>query len=126
MKTMKNKAFAIALALVLVFAGRWLGEGGVATNAGEGLPVAQIRLVLERIESGQPHPYRRDGSTFFNREGLLPKKATGFYREYTLPTPGERGRGARRLVTGGKPPQVFYYTPDHYRSFQRFEPQALP
>lgn len=76
---------------------------------------------LELIQRGGPFPYRKDGTTFFNREGLLPAKSRGYYREYTVPTPGARNRGARRIVTGGKPPEVFYYTHDHYRSFRRIE-----
>ena len=78
--------------------------------------------VMERIQRGQPHPYAKDGTTFFNREGKLPQKPRGYYREYTVPTPGARDRGARRLVTGGEPPEVWYYTADHYQSFQRITP----
>lgn len=77
---------------------------------------------LALIERGGPFPYRKDGTTFFNREGLLPDRPRGYYREFTVPTPGARDRGARRIVTGGKPPEVFYYTADHYRSFRRIEP----
>jgi guanyl-specific ribonuclease Sa len=84
------------------------------------LPAEAIdTLVL--IESGGPFPYRRDGVTFENRERLLPAKPQGYYREYTVPTPGSRDRGARRIVAGGDPPEVFYYTADHYRSFRRVE-----
>lgn len=78
---------------------------------------------LELIQRGGPFPYRKDGTTFFNREGLLPERPRGHYREYTVPTPGARDRGARRIVSGGKPPEVFYYTADHYRSFRRIEPK---
>ena len=74
---------------------------------------------LALIQRGGPFPYSKDGTTFFNREGQLPKQSRGYYREYTVPTPGERTRGARRIVTGGNPPEVFYYTADHYRSFRR-------
>ncbi len=76
------------------------------------------RLVL----SGGPFPYQKDGSVFGNRERLLPIKARGFYREYTVRTPGARNRGARRLVCGGKPPtqpEACFYTDDHYASFKR-------
>jgi len=76
------------------------------------------RLVL----AGGPFPYDKDGVVFGNRERLLPAKDRGFYREYTVKTPGARNRGARRLVCGGKPPtspEVCYYTGDHYASFQR-------
>jgi guanyl-specific ribonuclease Sa len=76
---------------------------------------------LALIEAGGPFPYRRDGVTFENRERLLPAKPRGYYREYTVPTPGSRDRGARRIVAGGDPPEVFYYTADHYRSFRRVE-----
>ena len=78
--------------------------------------------VIERIQRNAPHPYAKDGSTFFNREGKLPAKPRGYYREYTVPTPGARDRGARRLVTGGDPPEVWYYTADHYQTFQRITP----
>lgn len=87
-----------------------------------GLP-PEAWQTLERIQAGGPFPYRKDGTTFFNREGLLPQQARGYYREYTVPTPGASDRGARRIVAGGDPPQEFYYTHDHYRSFQRIEPR---
>lgn len=76
---------------------------------------------LDLILRGGPFPYRQDGSTFQNRERLLPLRNLGYYREYTVPTPGAPNRGARRFVTGGDPPEVFYYTQDHYRSFRRIE-----
>jgi len=76
---------------------------------------------LELIERGGPFPYQRDGTTFQNRERLLPERPRGYYREYTVATPGSRDRGARRIVTGGDPPDVYYYTDDHYRSFRRVE-----
>ncbi|WP_409202304.1 ribonuclease domain-containing protein [Suttonella sp. R2A3] len=83
---------------------------------------AEINLTVAKIKQGGPFPYPgRDGSTFQNREGLLPEKPNGYYREYTVPTPGASDRGARRIVTGGNPPEIFYYTADHYRSFQRIE-----
>ncbi len=76
---------------------------------------------LQAIERGGPFPYPRDGIVFQNRERRLPARPRGYYREYTVPTPGSRDRGARRIVTGGEPPEVFYYTDDHYRSFQPVE-----
>jgi guanyl-specific ribonuclease Sa len=76
---------------------------------------------LEAIERGGPFPYDRDGTVFQNRERLLPDQPRGYYREYTVQTPGSRDRGARRIVAGGQPPQVYYYTDDHYRSFRRVE-----
>ena len=60
---------------------------------------------------------------FQNRERLLPEQANGFYREYTVNTPGATDRSTRRVVTGGQPPQVWYYTEDHYRSFVRLDVQ---
>jgi guanyl-specific ribonuclease Sa len=91
------------------------------SQASDGLP-AEVRETVELIRRGGPFPHRQDGSTFGNREGLLPDEARGYYREYTVPTPGSRDRGARRIVTGGSPPAVWYYTEDHYRSFRTFEP----
>jgi len=76
---------------------------------------------LEQIERGGPFPYDRDGSVFQNRERRLPDQPRGYYREYTVATPGARDRGARRIVAGGQPPEVYYYTDDHYRSFRRVE-----
>lgn len=77
------------------------------------------REVLALIHKGGPFPYDRDGITFGNFEKRLPKQARGYYREYTVPTPGARNRGARRIISGGEPPGVFYYTDDHYQSFRR-------
>jgi len=76
---------------------------------------------LEQIELGGPFPYDRDGSVFQNRERRLPDQPRGYYREYTVATPGASDRGARRIVTGGQPPEVYYYTDDHYRTFRRVE-----
>ena len=88
-------------------------------------PVAQLpeeaRATLKLIDAGGPYPYRRDGIVFQNRERRLPEQARGYYREYTVPTPGSTDRGARRIVTGDKPPIVFYYTADHYKSFRRIQ-----
>ncbi len=82
---------------------------------------AEARETLQRIDAGGPFPYRRDGITFQNREARLPDQARGYYREYTVDTPGSRNRGARRIVTGGKPPVEFYYTADHYKTFSRIQ-----
>jgi ribonuclease T1 len=82
--------------------------------------------VHRQILAGGPfrHP-EKDGSVFGNRERLLPRQTRGYYREYTVPTPGSRDRGARRIVCGGrepKTPDVCYYTQDHYASFRRIAP----
>jgi ribonuclease T1 len=82
----------------------------------EALP-AEARQTLERIKHNGPFPYRQDGKTFGNRERRLPLRAQGYYREYTVKTPGSRDRGARRIVAGNG--GEFYYTEDHYRSFRR-------
>jgi ribonuclease T1 len=83
-------------------------------------PEAQQTQAL--ILRGGPFPYAKDGTVFGNRERLLPRKARGWYREYTVKTPGSRDRGARRIVCGGSEPQApeaCYYTADHYASFRR-------
>jgi ribonuclease T1 len=75
------------------------------------------QLILE----GGPFPYDKDGTVFGNRERLLPRHARGYYREYTVRTPGARNRGARRIVCGGQEPtrpKACYYTEDHYASFR--------
>jgi guanyl-specific ribonuclease Sa len=88
--------------------------------AATGLP-REALATLQRIDSGGPHPYRQDGGSFQNRERLLPARPRGYYREYTVQTPGSRDRGARRIVTGGEPPSEFFYSDDHYRSFRRID-----
>ena len=71
---------------------------------------------LAAIEAGGPFRYARDGTEFMNRELRLPRRPRGYYREYTVDTPGASDRGARRIVTGGDPPEAYYYTEDHYRT----------
>ena len=85
-----------------------------AINASQ-LP-KEARQTLALIAKGGPYPYDRDGVNFGNFEGLLPKKSGGFYKEYTVPTPGESDRGARRIIVGKD--SAKYYTPDHYESFK--------
>ena len=92
----------------------------VASVAYTGLPV-QGREVMEQIRQGGPFRYEKDGTVFGNRERLLPGQKRGYYREYTVPTPGLSHRGARRIVCGGQKPQApdaCYYTEDHYSSFR--------
>lgn len=83
-----------------------------------GVPREAAR-VLARIRAGGPFQYERDGVVFGNFEGHLPAQPRGYYHEYTVPTPGEHGRGARRIIAGGTPPREFWYTGDHYDSFVR-------
>jgi ribonuclease T1 len=77
----------------------------------------EARQTLELIRGNGPFPHRQDGSTFGNREKRLPLRANGYYREYTVRTPGAKDRGPRRIIAGNG--GEFYYTDDHYRSFKR-------
>jgi ribonuclease T1 len=83
----------------------------------------EARDTLVLIKRGGPFPYRKDGATFGNFERRLPQRARGYYREYTVPTPGARDRGARRIVAGAgadaRTSGEYYYTDDHYRTFRR-------
>ncbi len=88
---------------------------GFKTIARAELPSQAIKT-LTLIQKGGPYPYRQDGQVFQNREGILPKKAQGYYHEYTVETPGSDDRGARRIVTGNN--GEYYYTDDHYSSFK--------
>lgn len=80
------------------------------------LPV-EARQTLELIKTNGPFPHKQDGSTFGNREKRLPQRAHGYYREYTVKTPGAKDRGPRRIVAGNG--GEFYYSADHYKSFAR-------
>ena len=84
----------------------------------------QGRVTYALIYRGGPFPHDKDGIVFGNRERLLPAHPRGYYREYTVGTPGARNRGARRIVCGGKPitPSVCYYTADHYNSLREIAP----
>lgn len=82
---------------------------------------AEAHATLRLIAQGGPFPHSQDGSVFGNRESRLPSKPRGYYREYTVETPGLGHRGARRIITGGQPPDVYYYTDDHYDSFRSFQ-----
>jgi len=89
----------------------------------EALP-HEARITLERIHEGGPFPYSRDGVVFNNREHILPTRPRGYYHEYTVPTPGQRTRGARRIICGGDVISVSecYYSDDHYQTFRRIRP----
>jgi ribonuclease T1 len=93
----------------------------VATVSWSALPM-EAKATHRLIRSGGPFPYAKDGSVFGNRERLLPGQSRGFYREYTVKTPGANHRGARRIVCGGRQPtapEACFYTDDHYASFAR-------
>jgi ribonuclease T1 len=86
---------------------------------------AEARTTHRLILKGGPFPFSKDGTVFGNRERLLAPQARGYYREYTVKTPGSRNRGARRMVCGGKPPTgptAGFYSDDHYASFRRIQP----
>jgi ribonuclease T1 len=131
-KALATAAHAAVAAALLVSAPAALAKGnasaGAASTDAASSTVALSALPREAqqthqlILSGGPFPYAKDGVVFGNRERQLPKKARGFYHEYTVKTPGARNRGARRIVCGGQPPsnpEVCYYTEDHYASFRK-------
>jgi ribonuclease T1 len=96
-------------------------QHGQETVALSTLP-PQAQRTQQRILSGGPFPYGKDGSVFLNRERRLPSQPRGWYREYTVMTPGADDRGARRIVCGGDlptAPEACYYSADHYTSFRR-------
>ena len=104
----------------LACVGKQPPAAGVSVQA---LP-AEARTTLAQIGAGGPFPDERDGVVFGNRERLLPARPRGDYHEYTVPTPGVHGRGARRIVCAGRAGAVSecYYSDDHYRSFRKIQP----
>jgi ribonuclease T1 len=117
MPPVRTLAALIAAVAVAAVAGPGLVDGLTGTDDDEH---AAIAGVLAAVESGQPLPYAEDGTTFENREGLLPPQPLGYYREYTVATPGSPDRGARRLVIGQAGDT--WYTNDHYASFGQIDP----
>ena len=129
LKVVANRAYkafvACALGAAVVLAPA-LSSARQSSNISESPFVAlaelpsQGRATYALIHEGGPFPYDKDGSVFGNRERLLPQKKRGYYREYTVRTPGVRHRGARRIVCGGalRTPDACYYTSDHYASFR--------
>lgn len=123
-------------ALALAAAAGLLGSGPAAAREAPGRPAPAATVALAELppEAGRVHrailaggPFRhaKDGVVFFNRERLLPREQRGWYREYTVPTPGARDRGARRIICGGRiptAPQACWYTGDHYASFALIRP----
>lgn len=97
-------------------------------TTGRTIPISDLpregQQVMRQIAQGGPFRYAKDGTTFGNRERRLPRQPGGYYREYTVPTPGETDRGARRIVCGGQPDtrtDDCHYTPDHYRTFRSIQ-----
>lgn len=118
---------------MMVFLGVWVSvctlvvQARPATDAQDSPTVWVTDLPREGqetyqlIHQGGPFPYEKDGTVFGNRERILPREQRGFYREYTVRTPGIKHRGARRIVCGGqvpRKPDACYYTQDHYASFR--------
>lgn len=117
--------FALLSCLIPLFAllAACSADAPAGPTSAANLPPEAIET-LRLIQQDGPFPYQKDGALFHNREGLLPERPRGYYRAYTVPTPGARTRGTRRFVVGGDPPEVFYYTDDHYRSFRRIDPDS--
>ncbi|KPF69349.1 hypothetical protein IP84_05620 [beta proteobacterium AAP99] len=124
-------AMLAGLSLMAAVQARETPEKPAAPAAMPTISVADLpregRKTLELIKKGGPFPYNKDGTTFNNRERLLPRQPRGYYSEYTVRTPFSRDRGARRIVAGkgstGDPATSgeYYYTADHYRSFARIK-----
>lgn len=113
--------YVLALALALL-----VGGGPSCAREPSDSQAAQVRLeelpkeaqkTVSLIKKDGPYPYKRDGVTFANFERRLPQKERGYYKEYTVPKPGARDRGARRIVAGRK--GEYYYSADHYQTFRR-------
>lgn len=132
-RSLGRMAYAVVLAAVLV-CGSFAAAGFAQARetAAQAFNLASVVLTElppeaqqthRRILDGGPFPFpNKDGTVFGNRERLLPREPRGYYREYTVPTPRSRDRGARRIVCGGnrpKSPEVCFYTQDHYASFRR-------
>ena len=115
----------LLLSLLVAIALGALPPGVRSAFADAGIEIGTLppeaRETLAQIHRGGPFRYDRDGIAFGNRERLLPSKPRGYYREYTVPTPGVKTRGARRIICGGPPqtPDACWYTADHYQSFRR-------
>lgn len=115
----------IAAPLDAAARGSFFFDQPVATLQSGGVPLAELptdaRQTYALIRTGGPFRYDKDGSVFGNYERQLPRANRGYYREYTVPTPGARNRGARRIICGGENrtrPEACYYTQDHYASFR--------
>ncbi|SDD91927.1 ribonuclease domain-containing protein [Actinokineospora iranica] len=138
MGSRKRITVALVGLVVLVLAGWLIRDSGTtappptstSTSADSvaGMPVRPLSelppeaaATWRLIEAGGPFPHpRHDGKTFDNREKLLPQQRSGYYREYTVPTPGSPDRGPRRLVAGAE--KDLFYTQDHYVSFVAVDP----
>lgn len=115
------RAGTIALACLLFAAGGVHARDRKSADISVDALPPQALHTLDLIRSNGPFPFGRDGIMFGNRERALPDRPRGYYREYTVKTPGVRGRGATRIVCGGDLPSAreCYYSDDHYRTFRR-------
>lgn len=114
------------LSFILLLVATQLSAGALWGREPKPPKVGQVSLeelpkeahrTLKLIKQDGPFPYQRDGATFGNFERRLPHQERGYYKEYTVPTPGSRDRGARRIVAGRN--GEYYYTADHYKTFRR-------
>ena len=124
-QALRKTGWVVSLAGALLVTGAVHAKGPVAGTVALGDLPAEAQATHKTVLAGGPFPYPKDGSTFGNRESVLPKRARGFYREYTVVTPGLRNRGAQRIVCGGKQvrqPEACYYTGDHYMTFRQIAP----
>ena len=108
--------FALLFSLISAGSAHGASPDALPEIAAAELP-EEARETIALIRKGGPYPHERDGIVFGNFEKLLPLKERGYYREYTVRTPGAKGRGARRVVAGRG--GELYYTDDHYQSFRR-------
>ncbi len=134
-KTLLLAAAAIIVALIATFAvieandrtslsvrpavtahGGATPRSGLPIVSASVLPV-EARQVLGLIDAGGPFPFVQDGMVFTNAGRILPRRSAGYYREYTVRTPGSSDRGSRRLVVGRD--GDIYYTADHYASLRQ-------
>jgi ribonuclease T1 len=128
-QALRESALAFSAVAFVALAASGGGVWAKDPIASVGTPVVSLASLPPQAQrthglilSGGPFPYEKDGSVFGNRERLLPYRARGEYREYTVDTPGAVNRGARRIVCGGRQPtqpDTCYYTQDHYASFRQ-------
>lgn len=129
----RGSGVKLALTGFLLASGLTVSTSGLARGPLPDTAIASVALselphpaqdTYRLIGQGGPFPYEKDGVVFGNRERLLPAQKRGYYREYTVTTPGARDRGARRIVCGGpaRTPNACYFTADHYASFRRIVP----
>ena len=125
---LQKLALAFLIAGVLGSSGLVAAKTQAPTDRAATVAVSELPKqgteTYNKIRQGGPFAYEKDGAVFGNRERLLPAEKRGYYREYTVKTPGAKNRGARRIVCGGSPktPDACYYTEDHYASFRKIVP----